>query len=198
MKNGILIWNGILTLIIGVLLFFHFKPATKSKNASFVKTDTASNSFKIAYFEMDSVEAHFDMVKDVKNEIVSKNNELSKNVSDLDNKYKEKYDALASKNYTTQEEHEKAQDELQRYAETLKAQKDDFEQKYQDFVMRKNLAVKGKIEDFLKQFNKNKEYAYIISYEVGLFYYRDTAYNITNTLINGLNQEYKTKKSKPE
>jgi len=198
MKNGNLIWNSILTILVGILLFFQLKPSPKKNTIVAPKGDSSHTGFKIAYFEMDSVEAHFDMVKDVKGEIVTKNNELTKNIADLDNKYKTKYEALASKNYTSQEEHDKAQDELQQYAESLKGQKDDYEQKYQDFVMRKNLAVKGRIEDFLKQYNSNHEYAYIISYEVGLFYYRDTAYNITGDLIKGLNEDYRNKKGKQE
>jgi outer membrane protein len=148
--------------------------------------------------EMDSVEAHFDMVKTVKDEIGAKNNELEKNVNDLDGKYKAKYESLAAKTYTTQEEQEKAQEELRQYAENLKLQKDDYEQKYQDFVMRKNLAVKTRIEDFLKKFNSDNRYSYIISYEIGLFYYRDTAYNITNQLIKGLNEDYRNNKPAPK
>lgn len=198
MKNGNLIWNSILTILVGVLLFFQLKPSSKKNNVIAPKSDSSSTGFKIAYFEMDSVEANYDMVKDVKGEIVAKNNELTKNIADLDSKYKAKYEALAAKNYTSQDEHDKAQDELQQYASSLKGQKDDYEQKYQDFVMRKNLAVKGRIEDFLKQYNSNREYAYIISYEVGLFYYRDTAYNITRDLIKGLNEDYKNKKGKQE
>ncbi|HUM98630.1 MAG TPA: OmpH family outer membrane protein [Chitinophagaceae bacterium] len=194
-----LIWNGLLTLGLGTLLFMQFKPSGKSR-ATPVNSgnDSVTKSFKIAYFEMDSVEAHFDMVKTVKDEIGAKNNELEKNVGDLDGKYKSKYESLASKTYTTQEEQEKAQEELRQYAETLKLQKDDFEQKYQDFVMRKNLAVKTRIEDFLKKFNSDSRYSYIISYEIGLFYFRDTTYNITNQLIKGLNEDYRNNKPAPE
>ena len=64
--------------------------------------------------------------------------------------------------------------------------------------MRKNLAVKTKIEDFLKKFNSDNRYSYIISYEIGLFYYKDTAYNITNQLIKGLNEDYRNNKSNTE
>ncbi len=195
-----LIWNGLLTLGLGTLLFLHFIPSGKTSAARvYAGNDSASTkSFKIAYFEMDSVEAHFDMVKAVKDEIGAKNNELEKNVGDLDGKYKAKYESLAAKTYTTQEEQEKALVELRQYAETLKQQKDDYEQKYQDFVMRKNLAVKTRIEDFLKKFNSDSRYSYIISYEIGLFYYRDTTYNITNQLIKGLNEDYRSNKPAPE
>ena len=54
--------------------------------------------------------------------------------------------------------------------------------------------MKKKIEDFLTEYNKDKNYSYIVSYEQGLFYYKDTAYNITDDVIKGLNEQYKNKK----
>jgi outer membrane protein len=199
MKNGMMIWNVVLSLVAAVLLFLQFKPGKKT-NATFKPVaDSSARNFRIAYFEMDSVEAHFDMVKEVKAEIVDKNTELEKNEGGLDAEYRKKFEALSSKEYTTQDEKDRAQAELTQFGETLKARKEDYEQKYQEFVMRSNLAVKSKIEEFLKTYNKDNRYSYIISYETGLFYYKDTAYNITGDLILGLNEAYrKDKKAKPE
>ena len=61
-------------------------------------------------------------------------------------------------------------------------------------MMRRMKDVKTKIENFLKEYNKTKNYSYIVSYEQGLFYYKDTAYNITSDVIRGLNEMYKSKK----
>ncbi len=53
-------------------------------------------------------------------------------------------------------------------------------------------SVRNKIENYLKEFNKEKGYAFIMSYEPGfMLYYRDSTYDITNDVINGLNEEYK-------
>jgi outer membrane protein len=94
----------------------------------------------------------------------------------------------------TQADLEAAQQDLKILSDKLKGQKQELDQEYQDFVMRRNLTVKKKIEDFLAEYNKTKNYSYIVSYEQGLFYYKDTAYNITNDLIKGLNELYKDKK----
>ena len=53
--------------------------------------------------------------------------------------------------------------------------------------------IKNKIEEYLKEFNKDKGYSYIISYEPELMFYKDTIYNITDQLIQGLNAAYKKK-----
>jgi outer membrane protein len=73
----------------------------------------------------------------------------------------------------------------------MKNRKQSLDQEYSDFVMRRMKDVKTKIEDFLKEYNKEKNYSYIVSYEQGLFYYKDSVYNITADVIKGLNGIYK-------
>lgn len=195
MKNGLLIWNVVLSLVAAFLLFMQFGPKKNSsvKGKDPVKdTTTAGHQFRMAYFEMDSVESNFNVVKDVKAEINAKDIEYTNSLNQLDEIYKKKYNELSSKAETmTQEERAAAQSTLQQLGESLKSQKQDLDLKYQDFVMRKNLDIKKKIEEYLKVYNKENNYSYIISYEQGLFYFKDTAYNITAEVIKGLNGYYK-------
>jgi len=53
--------------------------------------------------------------------------------------------------------------------------------------------VKKKIEDYLKEYNKDKGFSYIMTNAPELIYLKDTAYNITSDLILGLNSQYKKK-----
>ena len=195
MKNGLLIWNVILSLVAGVLLFLQFVPGKKSRNNDKVlpKDSTSANHFRIAYFEMDSVEANFNAVKDVKAEITQKENEYSNSLNQLDQIYKNKFNEYASKSLT-QEETEAAQNVLKQLGESLKIQKQELDQKYQDFVMRKNLDIKKKIEDFIKEYNKTMNYSFIVTDDTGLFYYKDSVYNITSDVVKGLNENYKSQK----
>jgi outer membrane protein len=199
MKNGLLAWNVVLTIIAGYLLFSHFsKKNDKVETAGRVSTKghTAdSSTFRIAYFEMDSIENNLDMVKAVKAEIAKKDEEYNYGLSQIDFTYKKKLDEYQQKSSTmTQADYEKAQADVRQLEQTLKGRKQELDQQYQDFVMRRNLSVKKKIEEFLAQYNKDNKYSYIVAYEQGLFYYKDTAYNITNDLIRGLNIEYKNEK----
>ena len=59
--------------------------------------------------------------------------------------------------------------------------------------MRKMKEVKNKIEDYLRTYNAERGYTYILAYEPGLFYYRDSTFDITGDLIKGLNDTYKKK-----
>jgi outer membrane protein len=64
----------------------------------------------------------------------------------------------------------------------------------QDLQFKMAQEMNKTIEDYLKKFNKDKGYTYILTSQPGLIYYKDTAHNITRELISGLNLEYKSKK----
>jgi outer membrane protein len=64
----------------------------------------------------------------------------------------------------------------------------------QDETFRKMQDVKKKIEDYLKEYNKDKGYAFVFSSSVDLMYLKDSTYNITQDVVNGLNRLYKKKK----
>jgi outer membrane protein len=199
MKNGLLAWNLVLTIIAGYLLISHFsKKSDKVDSTTKVSTkdhSRDSSSFRIAYFEMDSIESNLDMVKAVKAEIAKKDEEYNNGLGQLDYTYQKRLQEYQAKSSTmTQADYEKAQADVRQLEQSLKGQKQELDQKYQAFVMQRNLSVKKKIEDFLARYNKDGKYSYIVAYEQGLFYYKDTSYNITNDVIRGLNLEYKNEK----
>jgi outer membrane protein len=94
----------------------------------------------------------------------------------------------------TQVQSEMAQRDMMQMQQNMQSRKQALDQEYQEFYMRKMKDVKTKIEDFLKDYNQQKGFTYIFAYEPGLFYYRDTALNITNDVIRGLNDQYTKKK----
>jgi outer membrane protein len=200
MKNGLLVLNIILTIAVGYLLYAQLSskkadPAVARLSIKDFATD--NKSFRIAYFEMDSVEANFNMVKDVKAELSKKEETINTELDRMDKSYREKvssYQQKAKAQSMTQVQSEMATQDLMNAQEQMKNQKQALDQEYNDFMMRRMKDVKTKIEEFLKEYNKTKNYSYIVSYEQGLFYYKDTAYNITSDVIRGLNEMYKSKK----
>jgi outer membrane protein len=67
-------------------------------------------------------------------------------------------------------------------------------QTYQTFFMNKQQEIVTLIKNYCKEFNKDRRFSYIIAREPGLFYYTDTAYNVTSDLLKGLNAFYSKKK----
>jgi outer membrane protein len=197
MKNGLVILNVVLLAAVAVLFYLHFSTAKKTDPVRVAGSNTSASNeaFRIAYFEMDSIENAFSMVKDVKGELGKRedamNNELTRMEKDYRNKAAQ-YQAQAQNMNQTQSE--MAQRDMMQTQQAMQGRKQQMEQEYQEFSMRKLKDVRTKIEDFLKEYNRNTNYSYIVSYEPGLFYYKDTAYNITADLIKGLNAEYGKKK----
>ncbi len=197
MKNGLLVWNVMLTVVAGYLLYTHFnadkKTATGEKKETGA-TATVNRDFRIAYFEMDSVEANFAMVKDVKAELSKKEEAMNSEMERMGKNLQEKYNYFqgqAQAGTLTEAQKQAAGQELKNLDDQMKNRKQSLDQEYSDFVMRRMKDVKTKIEDFLKEYNKEKNYSYIVSYEQGLFYYKDSVYNITADVIKGLNGIYK-------
>jgi outer membrane protein len=197
MKNGLLILNVVLLVLVGVLFYLHFSsksPAYPKASNNHNVTAATTNDFKIAYFEMDSVENSFQMVKDVKAELSRKEEAIGSELERLEKSYRNKvaqYQAQGAN--MTQVQSEMAQRDVMQMQQSMQSRRQSLEQEYQDLQMRKLKDVKAKIEDFLKQYNSDKGYTYIFAYEPGIFYYKDTTYNITSDIIKGLNQQY-TKK----
>ena len=200
MKNGLLIWNVVLTLIAGYLLVTHFSTRRGGNAASGLSnSDTAVHhaDFRIAYFEMDSVEANFEMVKQVMAELNAKelaiNNEMDRLGKEIQQKYTY-YQNLAAGGNLSQAQSDAASQEMKTMDDKMRTRKQQLDQEYYELKNSKQTEIKSKIEAFLKDYNKSKNYSYIISYEQGLFYYKDTAYNITADLVKGLNEQYKSQK----
>ena len=199
MKSINLIFNVVLLLLIGVLFYLHFSTAKTPKTTAVSKTTeatpaTANSDCKIAYFEMDSIENSFSMVKDVKAELSRKEEAINNELARMQRSYQEKANDYQSKAATmNQVQSEMATKDIMQMQQNLQSRKQQLDEEYQNFYMRRMRDVKTKIEDFLKGYNTDKGFAYIFAYEPGLFYYRDTAFNITGDVIKGLNETYKKK-----
>lgn len=193
MKNALLIWNVLLTLVTGYLLIQQFGGTKKKTEGEEI---VAPGAFKIAYFELDSIENNFEKVKVVKKEIADKDEHYNSEVAKLEMKMNRRVQGYQQKQNSgtmTEQDYVNAQADLKRLETELKGEKQLLDNNYQEFVLRRNLDVRKEIEDYIAKYNKEKGYSYVIAYEPGLFYFRDTLYNITSDLLTGLNEEYKKK-----
>jgi outer membrane protein len=189
---------GILSLLFtGVLFytFYHKPQPTPVVASSSNGSQPAGNNFQMAYFNLDSLEAHYQYFKDVLNQVKGKENEMNAELSSMEKNYQKKITEWQKKGNTmSQTESEQAQQEYAQMQQNYQMRK----QSLQESLLKHNEDLKSdirkKIEDYLKEYNKDKGYNYIISYDANSFiYYKDTVNNITNDLVGGLNAEYKKK-----
>ena len=154
------------------------------------------SGFKVAYFDMDSVEAHFEGFKDAQVELKNQENAMNQELSSLDRANQKKIEAWRQKgNAMTQAEGEQAQQEYQQMQQQFQSRKQTLEQALYRNTEDRKTSIRKSIEGFLKDYNKQKSFSYIIEYDPNSFIYtKDTVYNITGDLVDGLNAAYKKSK----
>ena len=197
MNRGMLVWNGLLTLVCGFLLYQNWPAKGAIAGPLSARANSAQSDFRMAYFEMDSIAAHFDMVKELKAEMTKREDAINAELEGLGKNMQQKlsyYQQQANTGALSQEQSDAASREMRTLDDNLKSRKQALESDYSDYVLRRQNEIKSKIEDFLKEYNQKSAYTYIVSYEPGLFYYKDSAYNITQNLIDGLNSQYTSQK----
>jgi outer membrane protein len=195
MKNFTLGLNIALVVAVGVLFYLHFSsPSANSATITGTKA-VPSGNFKIAYFETDSIQTQFEYFKEISGELQAKDQANAKILGDMKSTFAAKYQELQKvASSLSQAELANKQQELMQMEKTFQGKEKMMSDEMQDEQFRKMQDVKKKIEDYLKEYNKDKGYSYILSSSPDLMYLKDTAYNITSDVIRGLNALYKKKK----
>jgi len=193
MKNITLGLNAVLVIAVAVLFYLHFAKPSSANSAP--EKAIASGNFRIAYFEMDSVENQFDFYKEIRNTLMQHEQEAGKQLDSYKRNIAAKYQDLQSKAQTlSQSEINSRQQELMDLDKEAKSKEQSLSQSLQDESFKKLQEVKKEIQEYLKEYNKGKGYTYILSNSSDLIYYKDTAYNITSDLVKGLNDQHNKKK----
>ena len=191
MKSISWVVNGILAVAVIILFVLHFNSNTAPTKASQMSGDGP----KIAYFEIDSIQNSYAFFKEVKSALQVKDMENTKQLTALKNEYIAKYQELQKNGqYLSQAEVANRQQDLVKAEKNYTSKEQQLSQELQEESFKRLQEVKKKIETYLAQYNKNKQFAYILSSNPDLMYYKDTAYDITSDIIKGLNAEYKPKK----
>jgi outer membrane protein len=182
--------------VIAVGVLFYLFLTEKKNNSSVIKPstwlDTSKAPTRIAYFEWDSIENQ-KFYKQMQDELNRKKEEVDKQKIKLGQIYQQRLDSYSKKEMSQVESEHAAQD-MRDLEQNLRSQADKLDQDLNDFMLRKKVDFNDKIRSFLKEYNQNKRFSYIIANEPGFIFYRDSAFNITGDVIAGLNQIFSKKK----
>lgn len=198
MKNISTLISLVALVLVGILYYLYFSRNQKPVQAQLMpQSERQASNFSVAYFDLDSLEANYSYFKELLNQVKSKETAMNLELSSMEKSYQKKISEWQQKGNTmTQAEGEQAQREYASMQQNYQLRK----QALQEELFRHNEDLKAdirkKIEDFLAEFNRQKKYSYIFAYESSspFMYCKDTAFNITKELVNGLNASYKTKK----
>lgn len=195
-RNFLLAFNIFLLVLVAVLFYLHFSSAPKNtpSTATKVVNSTPAGTTRIAYFVMDSIEKNYEYLKDVKNELKAKENQLSAQLNTMKNRYMDKVGKYQQEGANmTQERQGAVQQELMQEQKVIQNKEQAISGELQNELFEKLQKVNRTIEDFLKEYNKDKGFTYILGYQEGTIYYKDTSYDITGEVLRGLNEKYKKK-----
>ena len=92
------------------------------------------------------------------------------------------------------QEQEVAMKEINQMQQGLQAKKQELDNELYNSNSKMKEDILLRIQNFLKDFNKDGRYSYILSYEPGFMFYKDSTLNITSDVIKGLNQLYEKNK----
>jgi outer membrane protein len=129
----------------------------------------------------------------MQDELNQKREEVDKKKMKLGQIYQQRLDSY-NKKEMSQVESERATADMRNLEQNLRSQADKLDQDLNDYVLRKKVDFNDKIRSFLKEYNRDKKFSYIIANEPGFIFYRDSAFNITKDVVDGLNQIFTKKK----
>ena len=202
MKNFLLPLNIILALAVAVLFYLHFnqKPAKVELKSTTGSTDSlVQNELKIAYVDLDSIQENYNYYKEKMDDFDRKKEGADRDLNNAFQKIENERVTFVQKgNAITQVEAENFQREYTRKMQNLENQKKSLENSIQQEGVKTMEELKKKINEFLTEYNKTKGYSYIFSYSstINILFYKDTALNITNEVVSGLNEAYNKTKVK--
>lgn len=202
MKNFLLPLNILLAIAVAVLFYLHFnqKPAKVEVKSTTGSTDSVvQKELKIAYVDLDSIQENYNYYKEKMDDFDRKKEGADRDLNNAFQKIENERIAFVQKgNAITQVEAENFQREYTRKMQNLENQKKSLENNIQQEGVKTMEELKKKINEFLTEYNQSRGYSYIFSYSstINILFYKDTALNITNEVVSGLNEAYNKTKVK--
>lgn len=191
MKNVLLIVNVVLILLIGFLYVKVYSKETAQPVKSGLaldKQDSLSGNGKIAYIDLDSLQAHYSYYQKIKTDFEKKQTSANNEITSMQKRFQNRTGQLQQQAATmTPDQQEKAMREINKMQQDFQSRQESLDKELFDYNTKMKDDILNRIEEYLKEYNKDGRYSYIFSYEPGFMFYRDTALNITQDVVNGLN-----------
>ena len=186
-----------IALILAGILFYQGQAKYSNLQKAVAEARSGDTSqaklLKIAYVDLDSIDARFEFYKGKIEAFEKKKDGLDRQ---LNNAYqqldKRRIDFLQKGNAITQSEADIFKKEYDQQLQYLENQRRKTEQDVQQEAMIMRDDIFKKINDYLSGYCKERGYTYVFSYSknANIFLYEDPVYNITEEVITGLNAMY--------
>ena len=190
MKNILLIINIILLGLVGYLYYlqFHNSKNTATHEVRSSGINKLNEKSNVAYIDLDSLQSNYTYYKKIKADFERKQSAANDEITSMQKKYQARAVQLQQKAATmNQQEQETAMQEINKMQQDLQARKQGIDNELYNYNSKMKEDILSRIQNFLKDYNKDGKYSYIFSYEPGFMFYKDSTLNITPDVIVGLN-----------
>jgi outer membrane protein len=195
MKNISLILNGILIAAVGILYFLHFSP----RKSGSVSTVSAPSDLKMAYLKSDSVLKYYDYLKEMKTILEAKQKKLEQ---DLQNRGQSLQNEITSyqRNVSnlTIGQAKALEEDLGKKQQNFRLYQQSLEQEMLNDQNKLTEALYGRITTFLKKYADGSGLQVVFKYDQSSdVLFGGPGIDISQDVIKGLNEDYKTEKLNP-
>lgn len=200
MKQFSFVLNILLVAAVGILYYLHFSnykkmSATGNAPKGYRQRDSCGDKIPIvAYVELDSLNNNVTFIKLRKRELEIEQKTIAQ---EYENAYRaltaERDEFLKKGNAITQQEAETFQAKLGQRQQEIEGAKQNKAQRLAEKGTKIMEDMQSRVRAFMKEYNKDKNYSYILATGTGLDYlfFKDSTLNITKDVIKGLNQQMK-------
>lgn len=202
MKKTSLIINIVLAVAVVVLFILHFasKPATTTTLTHDGETKAIANeATSIAWVNMDSVLANYDMYFDIQKELEEKGRKMERDMNTRTRSLEKEmidFQDKVQKGLVTRSTAQQMQQDLALKEQELYVYRDELRMQFAEEEQVMLRRIQHGITDFVNQYNQDKGYEIILSGAFGgPLLYGHPSIDITADVLSGLNKEYQ--KSKP-
>ena len=211
MKNLSLIINGILAIAVAILFYQvntlknngvstgSEEDTSENKNPIIVNSASNLADAKIAYINTDSINEHYAYIADFTKVLKAKKSSIENQMQSLTAKFQQEYEAFqqsAQTGIASESDLIKQKTSLERQQQEI-ANKELQMQNLGIELEEKNIELNKNVKDFLAKYNNGK-FDYVLSYSdmMPTILLVNPKLDITNDILKGINEEYKTKKIK--
>lgn len=174
-------------------------PNQQASASAGAATGNAVSGLKIAFVEVDTLLNKYKFCIDLNEAMVKKSENvrltLNQKASDLDKQKQEFQTKYQNNAYLSQERAQQEYNRIVKLEQDLQTLSNKLQSELVSESEKNSLLLRDSINNFLKEYNKDRKYDFIISNTAfdNLLYAND-AYNITQEILEGLNARYTPKK----
>jgi outer membrane protein len=185
-------------VVLYVLFFTEGKKVTSSDLPA--QQDASRGTVQVVFVNIDTLNERYEFIKKLRSDLEGLGKRLQDEVLSEQSKFERDaadFQRQVAGNAITEERAKAVYEELMERQQRLLEKKDRYTQLVADKELNMNLTLLDSVTGFLKRYNRQYHYDYILGYKGGgeILLANDTL-DITNEVINSLNLEYRQKEKK--